>query len=98
VFAFLPRLQLAEIVPQIGNWYFAEKAQYYLHECGKITLGRVYLNIRLFRNQVVPVIVNHDRKLPIPDVPIPVNVKDFKAMYIRFDFIENMLNPLLFYS
>jgi hypothetical protein len=43
VFGFLPRPMLAEFVPQIGHWHFTTKAQYFLHELGKITLG--YLDI-----------------------------------------------------
>jgi transposase InsO family protein len=41
----MPRRQLGELVPQIGNWYFASKTQYYLHECGKITLGGLHISI-----------------------------------------------------
>jgi hypothetical protein len=39
----MSRRQLGELVLQIGNWYFASKAQFYLHECGQITLA--YLTI-----------------------------------------------------
>jgi hypothetical protein len=52
---------LAEIVPQIGDWHFATKAQYYLHECGRITLGE--LDIRRSTSWV-----NRKNGIPIPIV------------------------------
>jgi hypothetical protein len=44
VSGFLPRPQLGEFVPQVGNWYFASKAQFYLHEYGQITLAYLQVN------------------------------------------------------
>jgi hypothetical protein len=96
VFGFLPRRQLAELVPQIGNWYFASKAQFYLHECGQITLA--YLIIGPSENDdnhpnhpIVDVVVDPEEdqyftNLPLADVPMPTNVKNFQGIRIRFVF------------
>jgi hypothetical protein len=95
IFAFLHRPQLAEIVPQIGNWHFATKAQYYLHECGRITLGD--LDIRRttsWMNRNGPPIVKFYEyndyqtgwEFPMADVPIPKNIIGFETIHIRFSF------------
>jgi hypothetical protein len=39
VFSFMPRPQLAELVPQIGDWYFASKAQYFFTNVAKSLLA-----------------------------------------------------------
>jgi hypothetical protein len=94
MFGFLHRPQLAELVPQIGDWHFATKAQYYLHECGQITLGD--LDIRRttsWINRDGPPIVkfyeyNYQTgwEFPMADVPMPNNIIDFKTIHIRFSF------------
>jgi hypothetical protein len=91
----MPRRQLGEIVPQIGNWHFASKSQFYLHECGQITLA--YLTIGPasvnddgeYEDPIVIVEVGPAEEdqsfwdLPLADVPMPTNVKNFKAIRIR---------------
>jgi hypothetical protein len=84
VFGFLPRPQLGELVSLIGDWYFASKAQFYLHECGQITLGDLDIDESAIENGHVIVVVNGRRVLPLADVPMPENVKNFKHIYIRF--------------
>jgi hypothetical protein len=95
IFGFLPRPQLAELVPDIGDWHFASKAQYYLHEFGKITLG--YLHIRRStswanRKNGLPIAKllisneNDDQagwEYPLADVPIPKNIVNFAGIRIR---------------
>jgi hypothetical protein len=82
VFGFLARPHLAKIVPQIGNWYFALKAQYYLHECGNITLGR---DLHISVNGNGPAIERtYLTYMPLADVPMPKNVKNFNDIQIRF--------------
>jgi hypothetical protein len=39
--AFVPRRQLGQIVPQIGNRQFTGIAQSFLHNYGQITLGHI---------------------------------------------------------
>jgi hypothetical protein len=96
IFGFVPRPQLAELVPQIGDWRFAEKAQYYLHEYGKISLG--YLHIRrstswMNRKNGPPIVklcndedYEHEYfgwDFPMADVPIPKNITNFEGIHIR---------------
>jgi hypothetical protein len=72
----------------IGDRAFVSVVQFYLHKCGVVTLGR----LKLYENgltpkQKVPKIVNRDeRKIPLPDVPIPANVKNFDEIFIMFAF------------
>jgi hypothetical protein len=79
VFAFLPRPQLAKLVPQVGNWHFASKAQYFLHECGRFTIGRLRIKKPYGHG---PVIVKEGQQFPLADVPRPENIIDFKKIYI----------------
>jgi hypothetical protein len=81
VFGFLPRPQLGKLVSLIADWYFASKAQFYLHECGQITLG--HLDIEPSANGSGPVIVKGRQELPLADVPMPKNVQNFKHIFIR---------------
>jgi hypothetical protein len=58
-----------------------------LHKCGKITLGGLY--IYLLRDKNEPIIINGNGKggeLPVADVPIPDNVKNFGLIVITFVF------------
>jgi hypothetical protein len=82
VFGFVSRLELAEFASQIGDWYFASKAQFYLHECGKITLGKMIIDSSMNGNG--PVIYEGVwDELPLADVPMPENVKNFKEIFLR---------------
>jgi hypothetical protein len=90
VFGFVPRSQLAENVPQIGDWQFSEQAQFYLHECGQISLGP--MRIMKSTNWNGPAIVfdywndQTRRELPLPDVPMPQNIKRFEEIILWFVF------------
>jgi hypothetical protein len=84
MFGFVPRPQLAELVPDIGDWHFAAKAQYYLHECGKITLGKLRIEPSTFEDEDGLIIVVKEWESPIADVPIPENIINFKGIDIRF--------------
>ena len=84
MFGFLPRPQLAEIVSLIGDWYFAGKVQYYLHECGKITLGELVVTSPRNGHGHGPVVLKEFRELPLADAPMPGNVKNFKEIHIWF--------------
>jgi hypothetical protein len=56
-----------------------------LHKCGEITLGRLYI----FGNENGPMIWGGnywELELPLADVPIPENIKNFKSITIRFVF------------
>jgi hypothetical protein len=85
VFDFLPRHQLGELVSQIGDWYFASKAQFYLHECGQIILGNLTIGPSENGHPIVDV-RSEDQcfgDLPLADVPMPTNVKNFEGVRIR---------------
>jgi hypothetical protein len=96
IFGFVPRPQLAELVPEIGDWRFAEKAQYYLHEFGRITLGDIYIRkptAWINRKNGIPTVrlcYDDDDEhqyfgwdFPMADVPIPKNVINFEGIRIR---------------
>jgi hypothetical protein len=87
VFGCLPRRQLGELVPQIGDWYFASKTQFYLHECGQITLGWLTIGPSSISDDADPIVHvwREDQfwDLPLADVPMPTNVKNFKGIRIR---------------
>jgi hypothetical protein len=76
----VPRRQLAKLVPQIGNWEFASKAQFFLHDLGEITLG-------FFQIMPEGIYKTYDNDteawFPLPDVPIPENIKNFEGILIR---------------
>jgi hypothetical protein len=107
IFGFLPRPQLAELVPQIGDWHFAEKAQYYLHKCGKITLGEMYIRRStawINRKNGPPIVKlcnDEDYEyryfgwdFSMADVPIPKNIINFAGIFIRFVFFIEKKNLL----
>jgi hypothetical protein len=82
VFGFVPRAQLAEFASQIGDWYFASKAQFYLHEYGKITLGKMLIDSSMKGND--PVIQRgFSGELPLADVSMPENVKNLAGRHWR---------------
>jgi hypothetical protein len=96
IFGFLPRPQLAELVPQIGDWHFATKAQYYMHECGLITLCDMYIRRStswIDRKNDRPIVkLCHEHAyehqyfgwdFPLADVPIPKNIINFEYICIR---------------
>jgi hypothetical protein len=83
----VPRPQLAEIVPQIGDWYFATKAQYYLHECGQITLGPLEIISSINgHGAVTRKVFCFGPEFPLADAPMPENVKNFE-IWIRFIYL-----------
>jgi hypothetical protein len=91
---FVPRLQLVEIVKQLGDRQFAKILQFFLTRVGRITLG--YLSIVAPRendpNSFGPIVevCRHYPRIPIdletnlPEGPIPTNVTDFKLIKLRF--------------
>jgi hypothetical protein len=111
MFGFVPRPQLAELVPEIGDWRFAEKAQDYLHEFGRITLDDMYIRSSISwinRKKGIPIVKlcdegEHDAdepgwEYPLPDVPIPKNIINFRSINIRFAFYYNSNGSLSFFS
>jgi hypothetical protein len=91
VFAFVPRPQMAELVPQIGDWYFATKAQYYLHECGKITLDEFWIKSST-RGNGSPVISKDyamQQEFPLANVPMPENIINFKKICLDLYSMRN---------
>jgi hypothetical protein len=92
IFGFLPRPQLAELVPQIGDWHFAGKALFYLHECGKIILDDFFIKPSANGNGTAIVEINKQlgREMPLADVPMPSNIKNFKRITLRFVLDDNL--------
>jgi hypothetical protein len=64
--------------------------------CGEITLG--YLNIKSFENGNGPRVSANgsNQELPLADVPIPQNIKNFESIVIRFVFtIKICINKII---
>jgi hypothetical protein len=60
-----------------------------LHKCGEVTLGRLCITDE--DGPIVTVIEEEEeegRELPLAEVPIPENVKNFKAIHLRFVFYK----------
>jgi hypothetical protein len=73
----VPRRQLGQIVPKIGDRKFAWIVQAFLHNYGRITLASIH-------------ITGPGHRLIRHDVPMPENVKDFKYIEIRFACTFNL--------
>jgi hypothetical protein len=68
----------------IGDRQFVSFVQFFLHKLGEVTLEQ--LRIRLSENGNGPIVIvnREDRELPLADVPIPKNIKNFESIIIRF--------------
>jgi hypothetical protein len=53
-----------------------------LNKCGEVTLGS--LEIESSKNGNGSEIVSKGHKLPLADVPMPENIKNFKGITLRF--------------
>jgi hypothetical protein len=93
VLPFVPRLQLVEIVKQLGDRQFAKILQFFLTQVGQITL--CHLRIVAPRendpNGSGPIVEVYKTwwdelvlKTNLPDGPMPTNVKDFELIDLRF--------------
>jgi hypothetical protein len=73
----------------IGDRQFVSFIQFYLHKCGEITLGS--LEIQKYPKNgppIVKVYKNHPvgRRMPLADVPISQNIKNFEKIDLTFAF------------
>jgi hypothetical protein len=90
--AQLPRLQLGQIVPQIGDRQFATIAQTFLHEHGEIRLHYTEITIpddeesngrpmvRVWRHS------GWGPNMELPFWPMQSNIKHFHVIRLRFVF------------
>jgi hypothetical protein len=62
---------------------FCHKAQFYLHECGQITLADLTIGPKNNGSSIVDIDEEAIWNLPLADVPMPTNVKNFKGINIR---------------
>jgi hypothetical protein len=83
----------------IGDRQFVSFVQFFLHKYGEVKFGRLQ-TISSGNGNVAITNVKKDEKLPLADVPIPDNVKDFESICIRFvfTFIIKFLYKLIEYS
>jgi hypothetical protein len=84
----VPRPQLLELVPSVGDRKFASFAQFFLHKCGTISLGTLLIKSAGDGNG--PTISGHygELEMPLADLPMPmpVNIKSFEHMELWFYF------------
>jgi hypothetical protein len=67
----------------IGDRQFVSFVQFFLHKCGDVTLGQLHI----YDNEpIVSANGEYRNPLPLADVPIPENVKNFESIYIWFVF------------
>jgi thioredoxin-related protein len=93
LFGFLPRSQLLEIVSHIADRQFAKFVQFFLHECGQITLGELHIKSSSDENE--PAIVkSNNRDVPLATVPIPENIKNFTKITLRLNFANKIYYAL----
>jgi hypothetical protein len=91
---FVPRLQLVEIVKQLGDRQFAKILQFFLTEVGQITLGHLRIVaprgndpndggpiVEVYKK---PPFYRPDLETNLPKGPMPKNVSDFKLIFLRF--------------
>jgi hypothetical protein len=82
IFGFLPRPQLVELVPHINDRQFIKPIIFFLNKCGEVTLGK----FRIWKGPVIIQLDRHHRELPLADVPMPMNTKNFTKILIKFVF------------
>jgi hypothetical protein len=93
----VPRCQLGELSPQIGDPQFATKIQAYLHQYGHITLGPICIVAPEHANAhpMVESWRNHKKNLKsLPADPLPNNVNNFSAIQLKFAFFKHYLKIL----
>jgi hypothetical protein len=66
----------------IADRQFVKNVQFYLHECGNVTLGYIYIQ----SSSKGPIFMNDaGQKLPLAEVPpMPANIKSFMCINIKF--------------
>jgi hypothetical protein len=87
----VPREQLVQLVAQLDGRQLARIFQFYLHKCGKVTIGN--LRIEASPNGNGPIIVKrgHGQALLLADGPMPENINDFKRIRIQLGLFCNKL-------
>jgi hypothetical protein len=79
---FVPRRQLGQIVPQIGDRHFAWIIQSFLHEFGQISIGKFQIIFPIDGNSPG---IKSDGNIGWP-LPIPSNIANFKKIHLWFVF------------
>ena len=83
---------MGTIVPLIGNRWFCEQLQFYLHEWGKHTLGELYFThqVNIFFNKIKNKIKgvrkgygDQSQQLEYPQTAMPENIKYCKSFQIQ---------------
>jgi hypothetical protein len=88
--AFVPRHQLGQIVPKIGDRKFGSIIQKFLHEYGEITIDYIQIvapyeedpdgphpRLRVLQN-------NRPLRIKIAETQMPANIKKFNKFELRF--------------
>jgi hypothetical protein len=88
LFGFLPRTQLVALLPRIDDRKFASFLQFFLVKCGKVTLGDLRIT-KSYGNGPACVrrLGQYNMELPLADVPMPENVKNFQGIELKFAFL-----------
>jgi hypothetical protein len=86
---FVPRNQLGNVVPQIGDYQFTDILQSFLHGFGKIKLGKMEIIApRPTVSSDRPMVqVMPNEATNMPDSSMPGNIKYFKEIELKFVFL-----------
>jgi hypothetical protein len=83
--------------PTIGDRQFVSFVQFYLHKCGKFTIGMLEIvPLTKWNGSAVVVKVTksnqeQQQEWPLADGPMPTNVKNFRQLTLKFAFLYNKL-------
>jgi hypothetical protein len=86
---FVPRRQLGQIVPQIGDRHFAWIIQSFLHEFGQITLGKFQIVFPIDGN-APGIKSNGNIGWPLAAVQMPSNIANFNEIHLWFVFFSKI--------
>jgi hypothetical protein len=87
---FVPRRQLVKLLLEIDNYRFSTIIDYVLNEVGQLSLGHLRtVSPRQSFAFSGPLVEVYKKGLPVfrtpmPDEPIPKNVKNFDKIKLRF--------------
>jgi hypothetical protein len=91
----VPRHQLGQVVPQIGDRKFASVVQSFLHEYGEISIDRIQI-VAPYEEDAsghprVRALQNHSPlRFEMAEAQMPANITNFEDLYLGFQLNSTM--------